>query len=82
MAYPKDSKHENDDRDAPAAPDDERGAEVEYGLDDEHEPLSLAEEIAAEGDCGPAMRSTIATSRSSSPATPTSPNSSGCRWPS
>ena len=48
---------------------------------DDEEPLSLAEEIAAEADACP-TRSTTATSRSSSRATRTSPSCSGCRWPS
>ena len=81
MAYPKNSEQDCDEHDPPPAQAEEEGAEVEYGLDDEDDPLSLAEEIAAEGTPA-ATRSTIATSKSSSPATPTSPNSSGCRWPS
>ena len=45
------------------------------------EPLSLAEEIAAEGSAGSRGNRTPSTSRSSSRATPTSPSCNGCRWP-
>ena len=49
MAYPKNSEQDRDEHDPPPAQAEEEGAEVEYGLDDEDDPLSLAEEIAAEG---------------------------------
>ena len=76
---------------SPAA-EDRREEEVEKrtstSLDDalraleQEEPLSLAEEIAAENRRHRQTTPTTATNRSSSRATPTSPSCSGCRWPS
>ena len=58
-------------------------ADYPYSFDyDDEEPLSLAEEIAAGGRQSCPTTSTTATNSSSSRAIRTSPNCSGCRWPS